>query len=62
MAKCEEAIAWDEWMKNNPQSLDPTTLKAPPYQRQYLENRLARAFQDGVKVGKSIAKQQKITR
>ncbi|HUV65669.1 MAG TPA: hypothetical protein VMW24_17365 [Sedimentisphaerales bacterium] len=53
--KCYEVLAWDEWAKKNTQTLDVTTLKAPPDQRQFLENRLISCFQDGVQVGKQIA-------
>ena len=36
---------------------DPSTLKAPPSQRQYLENRLYWAFRDGWKAARDENKQ-----
>jgi hypothetical protein len=53
--KCEEALAWDEWAKKNTQTLDVTTLKAPPDQQEYLDSRMQRCFRDGVELGKQIA-------
>lgn len=35
---------------------DPTTLKAPRDQRQYLENRIARAFLAGAEAAEKLAK------
>lgn len=45
------AAAWKEWLESEEgkQASDPGTLK--PGERQYLENRLERAFQAGVTFG-----------
>ena len=48
------ALAWDRWCEDNPKSLDVTTLRAPSSQRQYLENRLNRAFNDGAAAQKNM--------
>lgn len=45
--------AWKEWLDSEEgrKASDPTTIGAPATFRQYLENRLERAFQAGVKFG-----------
>ena len=47
------AAAWKEWIDSEEgrKAADPTTIGAPLTFRQYLENRLKRAFQAGVRFG-----------
>jgi hypothetical protein len=49
-----EAIATEQWIKNNPDAGNPTSLGAPAKYRQFLENRLTRAFQQGMMKGREI--------
>lgn len=43
------AVARDKWLESpeGVSATQPTTLNAPAFQRQYLENRLTRAFAAG---------------
>ena len=47
------AAAWKEWLESEEgkQTSDPGTIGAPLTFRQYLESRLERAFQAGVRFG-----------
>jgi len=47
------AAAWKEWLDSEEgrKASDPTTIGAPLPFRQYLEARLERAFQAGVRFG-----------
>ena len=47
------AAAWKEWKdsEEGQKASDPTTIGAPLTFRQYLESRLERAFQAGVRFG-----------
>ena len=47
------AAAWKEWLdsEEGQKASDPTTIGAPLTFRRYLESRLERAFQAGVRFG-----------
>jgi hypothetical protein len=49
-----EAEATEAWVSVTAGSFDPKTLGAPEKNRQYLENRLVRAFQQGMDAGRKI--------
>lgn len=51
-----EAFAITSWRSSEDfrASSDPTTLGAAAKQRQYLENRLLRAFQHGIAMGREL--------
>lgn len=50
-----DAVAWEKWKKENAKSFNPSSLGSivPNY---YLENRLQRAFQDGMKAAREQPK------
>ena len=52
------AEAWQKWKVQNEKSFDPTTIKAPEDQRQFLENRLHRAYTEGLIAGAAIARDE----
>ncbi len=57
MSKHPEAIARDKWLADHPDSTDPKTLGAQESARQYLENRLVKAFLDGIKAGRHLERE-----
>lgn len=53
-AKCR-----DKWLAKHESTCDPTTLKAPESQRQYLTNRLMTAYEDGFDAGEAAPRERK---
>lgn len=53
---CEEAIAWQEWKNSDDTQscFNPYDFLLKPEYKQYLENRLNKAFMAGIKAGKEI--------
>lgn len=43
---------WQQFLRDNPEAADTATLKATPEFKQFLLNRLRRAFDAGVEAGR----------
>lgn len=52
------SAAWDQWVKDHPETMDATTLDSTPEASHYLANRLWHAYRAGAEAGRQIARDE----